>query len=68
MLRNGSNRYHSSFYVTTRLQNSRVFFLKIELAWRKSLARAKCASLTDILFDCSLVLDSQKIWTVLQSM
>ena len=29
---NGSNRYHSLFYVTTRLQNSRFFFLKIGLA------------------------------------
>ena len=57
------------------------FFLKINKeigkAWRKSLTRAKRASLTrplsvfslipDILFDCSRVLEYAKIRTVLQS-
>ena len=54
---------------TSRLQNSR-FFLKISKeiskAWRKSLARAKRASLTPP-FDCSRVLEYAKIRTVLQS-
>ena len=60
------------------------FFLKISKeiskAWRKSLTRAKRASLTlspvslsvfriipDLLFDCSCVLEYAKIRTVLQS-
>ena len=57
------------------------FFLKISKeigkAWRKSLTRAKRASLTrptgvfslipDLLFDCSRVLEDAKIRTVLQS-
>ena len=58
------------------------FFLKISKeigkAWRKSLTRAKRASLTllslsvfslvrDLLFDCSRVLEYAKIRTVLQS-
>ena len=57
------------------------FFLKISKeigkGWRKSLTRAKRASLTrpgrvfslipDLLFDCSRVLEYAKIRTVLQS-
>ena len=51
------------------------FFLKISQeigkAWRKSLTRAKRASLfslvQDLLFDCSRVLEYAKIRTVLQS-
>ena len=48
------------------------FFFKISKeigkAWRKSLMRAKRASLTpDLLFDCSRVLEYGKIRTVLQS-
>ena len=48
------------------------FFLKISKeignAWRKSLTRAKRASLIpDLLFDCSRVLEYAKIRTVLQS-
>ena len=47
------------------------FFLKISKeigkAWRKSLTRAKRASLTRP-FDCSRVLEYAKIRTVLQSM
>ena len=48
-----------------RLQNSRVFFLKI-----KSLARVRLlrhALIPDLLFDCSRVLEYAKIRTVLQS-
>ena len=50
------------------------FVLKISReigkAWRKSLTRAQRASLTrtDLLFDCSRVLEYAEIRTVLQSM
>ena len=89
--------YNMLQQVTSRLQNSRFFFLKISKeigkAWRKSLVGAKRASLTgwvrrekknvflaslpslalcfqpcpDLLFDCSRVLEYEKIRTVLQS-
>ena len=46
------------------------FFLKIGKAWRKSLTRAKRASLArlapDLLFDCSRVPEYAKTLTVLQ--
>ena len=54
------------FRIRLKLQNSRLFFLKISKeignAWRKSLARAKRASL-----DCSRILEYAKIRTVLRS-
>ena len=77
-----ANSGHLLLAQLTRLLNSRFFFLKISKeigkAWRKSLARAKCVSLTrpslsvfrlvpDLLFDCSCLLEYAKIRTVLQS-